>query len=272
MESYVYYIGFFGHHGVSGVSFRCCNPRDMRPYKNLANEKSQTPAPPLYELDETGSYTLRSILERHSAHRVSLSYLYDYSYDYTPQTSRLIRNTLYLRTGQPFSFTCNSNTIYWFRSTYSAEVSFHYCNTSNSAQFQRDCFNRSEFTPLFAISRKNRTNYREISYLSEGAAALSKELHFSLPFFPNSLSSVFVRLPVLSVKTSFSGAFFCRVKITQFNQSTYFDSDLVNVKAFGMLQIFLTQLMHFGTVYVCCCEFCFACSAHLSPETFLDGH
>lgn len=220
----LYTVGFYCLEGVSGGLYRLNRPQDLSRNKTIGNKISPSI---LDESDETEHIFFEmSRYQRVFLNTYKMSSLNFYSMNH---------NNWFLRIGGPFNFFCSCSTASWFRSTYLTEVSFHFCSASNSIPFESSCSSRSEFMPLFAISAQNRTT-REFSFrfLSEGAAALSKDFQFSLPLYPSSLSFVLVRLPVLSVKPSFNGAFFCRVKITQSNQSNNFDSELKNVIAFGM--------------------------------------
>ena len=146
-----------------------------------------------------------------------------------------------LRIGTPLTLLCFCNSLSWLQPTYFAEVSFYYCNASDAILFSRDFLNRNKlkFKPLFAITRRNSTisTFSSFQYLSEGAAALSDDLQFSLPPQPDPyIPYLFVRLNVPSVKSTFQGAFFCRVRIisTEYDLDTHFDSDVIILRAFGM--------------------------------------
>lgn len=250
---YSYYIGFCGRLVVFGEFNRF---QGLRRIKNFGSVKSQIPpsSSPFYETNRKLSP------EMYNSHNVFL----DSSSKGQMNFSTKIFNTFYLRIGTPFDFACYSKTVHWLRPSYFAEVSLFLCIVSNS---QHSCYNRSEFTPLFAIFRQNPPIQKFFSrYLSEEAAALSEDFQFSFPLRPARRSFVYVRLPVRSVEENFNGALFCRVKITQSNQSTFFDSDLMNVRAYGMQTSYAEDLLMLTR------HNCFACSAHLSPETLLVGY
>ena len=144
-----------------------------------------------------------------------------------------------LRIGSPLTLSCFCNSLTWLQPTYFAEVSFYYCDASDAILFSRDFLNHNKFKPLFAITQRNSTisTVSSFQYLSEGAAALSHDLQFSLPPQPDPyIPSLFVRLNVPSVKSTFQGAFFCRVRIisTEYDLDTHFDSDMTILTAFGM--------------------------------------